>query len=107
MVAVIGRMERDGVKVDREVLKGLSAEFNAQIADLEEKICGEAGCKFTIGSPQQLDDILFNKMGLQCGRKGQSGTRSTDVTVLERLARDNGTEERREREWKYVSMKGV
>src|SRR3546814_5323746 len=62
MVAVIGRMERDGVKVDREVLKGLSAEFNAQIADLEEKICGEAGCKFTIGSPQQLGDILFNKM---------------------------------------------
>ncbi|HEY9552443.1 DNA polymerase I [Allosphingosinicella sp.] len=87
MVAVIGRMERDGVKVDREVLKGLSAEFNAQIADLEEKICGEAGCKFTIGSPQQLGDILFNKMGLEGGRKGKSGTWSTDVTELERLAR--------------------
>jgi DNA polymerase-1 len=87
MVSVIGRMERDGVKVDREVLKGLSAEFNAQIADLEESICGEAGCKFTIGSPQQLGDILFNKMGLEGGRKGKSGTWSTDVNELERLAR--------------------
>src|SRR5690606_22132074 len=52
LVEVIGRMERDGVKVDREALKTLSAEFNVQIADLEERICGEAGCRFTIGSPQ-------------------------------------------------------
>ncbi len=88
MVAVIGEMERDGVKVDREVLKALSAEFNVQIAELEEKICGEAGCRFTIGSPQQLGDILFNKMGLSGGRKGKSGTWSTDVTELERLSRE-------------------
>ena len=74
MVEVIGRMERDGVKVDRDVLKALSSEFNAQIAALEEQICGEAGCRFTIGSPQQLGDILFNKMGLSGGRKGKSGT---------------------------------
>ena len=88
MVGVIGRMERDGVKVDREVLKSLSAEFNTQIAALEDQICGEAGCKFTIGSPQQLGDVLFNKMGLQGGRKGKSGTWSTDVTELERLSRE-------------------
>ncbi len=88
LVAVIGRMERDGVKVDREALKGLSAEFNVQINALEERICGEAGCKFTIGSPQQLGDVLFNQMGLKGGRKGKSGTWSTDVTELERLARD-------------------
>ena len=71
MVAVVGAMERDGVKVDREVLKSLSAEFNVQIAALEERICGEAGCKFTIGSPQQLGDILFNKMGLAGRPQGQ------------------------------------
>jgi len=88
MVAVIGQMERDGVKVDRDVLKSLSAEFNSQIAELEEQICGEAGCRFTIGSPQQLGDILFNKMGLSGGRKGKSGTWSTDVTELERLSRE-------------------
>ena len=88
MVQVIGQMERDGVKVDRAVLRSLSEEFNVQIAELEEKICGEAGAKFTIGSPQQLGDILFNKMGLAGGRKGKSGTWSTDVTELERLARE-------------------
>lgn len=88
MVEVVGRMERDGVKVDREVLRSLSAEFNAQITALEERICGEAGCRFTIGSPQQLGDILFNRMGLAGGRKGKSGTWSTDVTELERLARE-------------------
>jgi DNA polymerase-1 len=88
MVAVVGRMERDGVKVDREVLKSLSAEFNLQIAALEERICGEAGCRFTIGSPQQLGDILFNQMGLSGGRRGKSGTWSTDVTELERLSRE-------------------
>jgi DNA polymerase-1 len=88
MVAVVGRMERDGVKVDRDVLKALSAEFNIQIAALEERICGEAGCKFTIGSPQQLGEILFTRMGLSGGRKGKSGTWSTDVTELERLSRE-------------------
>ena len=88
MVAVVGAMELGGVKVDREVLKSLSAEFNVQIAALEEQICGEAGCKFTIGSPQQLGDILFNKLGLSGGRKGKSGTWSTDVTELERLSRE-------------------
>jgi DNA polymerase-1 len=88
MVAVVGRMERDGVKVDRNVLKSLSAEFNIQIAELEERVCGEAGCKFTIGSPQQLGEILFNKMGLSGGRRGKSGTWSTDVTELERLSRE-------------------
>ncbi len=88
MVAVVGRMERDGVKVDRDVLRDLSAEFTTQIAALEERICGEAGCRFTIGSPQQLGEILFGKMGLAGGRRGKSGTWSTDVTELERLARD-------------------
>jgi DNA polymerase-1 len=88
MVMVVGAMEQGGVKVDRDVLKALSAEFNVQIAALEERICGEAGCRFTIGSPQQLGDILFNQMGLSGGRKGKSGTWSTDVTELERLSRE-------------------
>ena len=103
MVAVVGRMERDGVKVDREVLKSLSAEFNVQIAELEEQVCGEAGCKFTIGSPQQLGDILFNKMGLQGGRKGKSGTWSTDVTELERLAREGVPIARLVLDWRQLT----
>ncbi len=88
LVEVIARMERDGVKVDREELKKLSGEFNSRIAELEEEICGEAGCRFTIGSPKQLGEVLFDKMGLKGGRKGKSGVWSTDVTELERLSRD-------------------
>ena len=103
MVAVIGRMERDGVKVDRDVLKSLSAEFNVQIAEIEEQICGEAGCRFTIGSPQQLGDILFNKMGLSGGRKGKSGTWSTDVTELERLSREGVPIARLVLDWRQLT----
>jgi len=76
------------VKVDREELGRLSHEFSQQILALEEQICGEAGCQFTIGSPQQLGNVLFDKMGLKGGRKGKSGVWSTDVTELERLAKD-------------------
>ncbi len=103
MVAVVGGMERDGVKVDREVLRSLSGEFNVQIAALEEKICGEAGCKFTIGSPQQLGDILFNQMGLSGGRKGKSGTWSTDQTELERLEREGVPIARLVLEWRQLT----
>jgi DNA polymerase-1 len=103
MVAVIGEMERDGVKVDRNVLRELSAEFNIQIAALEETICGEAGCKFTIGSPQQLGDVLFNKMGLSGGRKGKSGVYSTDQNELERLEREGVPIARLVLEWRQLS----
>jgi DNA polymerase-1 len=103
MVAVVGAMELGGVKVDRAVLKSLSAEFNVQIAALEEQICGEAGCKFTIGSPQQLGDILFNRMGLSGGRKGKSGTWSTDVTELERLSREGVPIARLVLDWRQLT----
>jgi DNA polymerase-1 len=88
LVPVVARMEREGVKVDREELSKLSAEFNEQIVALEERICAEAGCRFTIGSPKQLGEILFDKLQLKGGRKGKSGVWSTDVTELERLAKD-------------------
>src|SRR4051794_5765728 len=88
LVPVVARMEREGVKVDREELNKLSQEFTLQIAELEERICGEAGCRFTIGSPQQLGEVLFTQMGLKGGRKGKSGTWSTDVNELERLSRE-------------------
>jgi len=103
MVAVVGAMELGGVKVDRAVLKSLSAEFNVQIAALEEQICGEAGCKFTIGSTQQLGDILFNQMGLSGGRKGKSGTWSTDVTELERLSREGVPIARLVLDWRQLT----
>ncbi|MBX3593587.1 DNA polymerase I [Sphingomonas sp.] len=88
LARVIADMELAGVKVDAGVLAKLSDEFSRQIAALEEEIHGIAGFKFTIGSPKQLGDVLFDKMGIKGGRKGKSGVYSTDVNELERIAAD-------------------
>ncbi|MEO6358954.1 MAG: DNA polymerase, partial [Sphingomicrobium sp.] len=86
LIPVIGRMERRGVKVDRDYLAKLSGEFATEIARLEERVYEAACGPFTIGSPQQLGAVLYERLGLKGGRKGKSGAYSTDVTELERLA---------------------
>ncbi len=93
LVGVIAGMERAGIKVDAQVLHRLSTDFSHQIAALEEDIHGLAGFKFTIGSPKQLGDVLFDKMGIKGGRKGKSGVYSTDVNELERIAADKDSPE--------------
>ena len=86
LVPVIGRMERRGIKVDREYLARLSREFGEEITRLEERVYEAACGPFTIGSPQQLGEVLYGRLGLKGGRKGKSGQYSTDVNELERLA---------------------
>jgi DNA polymerase-1 len=86
LIPVIGRMERRGVKVDRDYLAQLSRDFATEIAGLEERIYEAACGPFTIGSPQQLGQVLYERLGLKGGRKGKSGAYSTDVNELERLA---------------------
>jgi len=86
LVSVVAEMERAGIKVDREELARLSTEFAAQTAVLEGEIYALAGGPFTIGSPKQLGEVLFERLGLKGGRKGKSGIYSTDVSELERLA---------------------
>lgn len=86
LVPVIARMERHGVKVDRDYLAQLSKDFSAEIASLEERVYEAACGPFTIGSPQQLGQVLYERLGLKGGRKGKSGAYSTDVNELERLA---------------------
>ena len=88
LIPVISRMERRGVKVDREYLAGLSKTFSEEIAKLEERIYEAACGPFTIGSPQQLGEVLYGRLGLKGGRKGKSGQYSTDVNELERLANE-------------------
>ena len=86
LVPVIAKMEQRGIKVDRDYLARLSAEFGRDIKALEEKIYEAACGPFTIGSPQQLGQVLYERLGLKGGRKGKSGQYSTDVNELERLA---------------------
>jgi len=91
LVPVISRMERRGIKVDRDYLARLSSEFGREIQALEEKIYEAACGPFTIGSPQQLGEVLYGRLGLKGGRKGKSGQYSTDVNELERLAAEGVT----------------
>ncbi|MGY2734230.1 DNA polymerase I [Sphingomonas sp. UYP23] len=88
LAPVIAQMEMQGIKVDREKLAALSTDFAYRIGALEVEIHALAGGAFTIGSPKQLGDVLFERMGVKGGRKGKSGVYSTDVTELERIAAD-------------------
>ena len=103
LVPVLGRMERRGIKVDRDYLARLSAEFGRDIQALEEKIYEAACGPFTIGSPQQLGEVLYGRLGLKGGRKGKSGQYSTDVNELERLAAEGVTCATLVLEWRQLS----
>lgn len=104
LVGVVAQMERHGIKVDRERLAALSATFAEEIAKLEGAIHGLAGQEFTIGSPKQLGEILFDKLGYKGGRKSaKTGQYSTDVSVLEGLAAEGAEIARQVLEWRQLS----
>jgi DNA polymerase I len=103
LVPVVALMERHGVKVDRDRLSGLSATFADEIAKLEAAIHEAAGQPFTIGSPKQLGEVLFEKLGYKGGKKGKSGDFSTDVSVLERLAGEGAEVATKVLEWRQLS----
>ena len=103
LVPVVAQMERHGIKVDRERLAGLSATFADEIARLEAQIHALAGQPFTIGSPKQLGDILFDKLGYKGGRKGKTGQYSTDQAILEGLAGEGAEIATKVLEWRQLS----
>jgi DNA polymerase-1 len=103
LVPVIAMMERNGIRVDRERLAGLSTEFAAQIAALETVIHEKCGGPFTIGSPKQLGEVLFEKLGYKGGKKGKTGQYSTDQSVLEGLAAQGAEVPRLVLEWRQLS----
>lgn len=86
LVSVVAGMERAGIRVEREQLATLSTRFAAEISRLEAVIHEKAGGPFLIGSPKQLGEVLFDKLGYKGGKKGKSGQYSTDQSVLETLA---------------------
>ncbi|MFM6854906.1 MAG: DNA polymerase, partial [Sphingopyxis sp.] len=103
LVPAVTAMERRGILVNRETLARLSASFAASMAELETRIHAEAGGPFTIGSPKQLGEVLFDKLGLKGGRKGKSGDWSTDLSELERLEKDGVPIARMVLEWRQVA----
>ena len=86
LVPVLAEMERAGVAIDPDLLRRLSNDFGRDMLRLEEQIHKLAGGSFNIGSPKQLGDLLFGKLGLDAGRKTKTGAHSTDSDVLEDLA---------------------
>lgn len=84
LVDVLREMEREGVKLSVPRLEEVGAEVRAEIADLQERIHALAGRPFTIGSPKQLGEILFEELGLTKKRKGKTGF-STDARVLQQI----------------------
>jgi DNA polymerase I len=86
LVAVLYRMERAGVLVDRELLEVQSSELAARMLELQAQAHAEAGGVFNVDSPKQLQEILFGKLGIPVMRKTPTGQPSTAEDVLEELA---------------------
>ena len=86
---VLAQMEMHGIKVDRDTLSRMSNAFAQKMAGLEAEIHELAGEAFNVGSPKQLGEILFDKMGLEGGKKGKTGAYATGADVLEDLATEH------------------
>ena len=86
LIQVLVAMEVEGIKLDRRILEAISIEFASHLKTLEGEIYQRAGESFNIASPKQLGEILFEKMGLQGGKKSKTGALSTGADVLETLA---------------------
>jgi DNA polymerase-1 len=84
LIPVLARMELAGVEIDREALAAMSAEFAAELAQLEARIYGAVGHEFNIGSPKQLEQVLFHELELPATKRTRTGF-STDASVLEEL----------------------
>ncbi|APZ52775.1 DNA polymerase I [Salipiger abyssi] len=89
LVPVLAEMEMAGVQVDRDTLSRMSNAFSQKMAQLEAEIHELAGETFNVGSPKQLGEILFDKMGIEGGKKGKTGAYATGADVLEDLATEH------------------
>ncbi|WP_340116532.1 DNA polymerase I [Pelagibius sp. 7325] len=103
LVPVLAEMELTGIKVDRDTLRRMSNDFATRMGELEKQIYKLAGREFTIGSPKQLGEILFDEMSLDGGKKGKSGAYATGADILEALAAQGHDLPARVLDWRQVS----
>ena len=88
LASILGTMESDGVKVDKQILVEMGHDLEIKLQAIEQDIYALAGEKFNINSPKQLGVILFEKIGLTPIKKTKTGY-STAADVLEKLAREH------------------
>ncbi|MFQ5984774.1 MAG: DNA polymerase I [Alphaproteobacteria bacterium] len=103
LIPVLVAMERAGIMVDREELMRLSRDFAQRLVALEEEIYRLAGHPFTIASPKQLGEVLFDEMGLEGGKKGKTGAYGTGADVLESLAAQGHDLPARVLDWRQLA----
>jgi DNA polymerase-1 len=103
LVPVLARMERRGISIDRQVLSRLSGEFAQRAMGLEEEIRTLAGEPINPGSPKQIGDILFGKLGLPGGTKTKTGQWSTGARALEDLAEQGHPLPQKILDWRQVA----
>ncbi len=101
---VLAAMEMRGIKIDASFLLGLSQRFGSRMAELETLIHAEAKGEFNIGSPKQLGEVLFERLGFAGGKKSaKSGAYSTDSDVLEDLSAQGHVIATHVLEWRGLS----
>ncbi|WP_371745131.1 DNA polymerase I [Bradyrhizobium sp. U87765 SZCCT0109] len=103
MATVLARMERRGISIDRQELARLSGDFAQTAARLEAEIQEMAGEPINPGSPKQLGDVLFGKMGLPGGTRTKTGAWSTSASILDDLAEQGHEFPRKILEWRQVT----
>ena len=86
LVSVLSRMERNGVRIDADLLATQSADMAARMQDLEQAAFDAAGRRFNMGSPKQIGEIFFQEKGLPVIAKTPKGAPSTSESVLQQLA---------------------
>ncbi len=96
-------MERTGVKVDADDLRRMSADFEQRMAGMEDEIHRFAGRSFSLGSPKQLGELLFDEMKLPGGRRMKTGAWGTDASVLQSLAEQGYELPARIMDWRQLS----
>ncbi|MDH4413834.1 MAG: DNA polymerase I [Rhizobium sp.] len=103
LVPVLAHMEERGITVDRQILSRLSGELAQKAAAAEDEVYQLAGERFNIGSPKQLGDILFGRLGLPGGSKTKTGQWSTSAQVLEDLAAEGAPLPRKIVDWRQLT----
>ena len=103
LLRVLADMERRGISIDRQVLSRLSSEFAQEAAGLEAEINKLAGETVNVGSPKQMGDILFGKLGLPGGTKTKTGQWATGARVLDELAEQGHELPKKILDWRQVS----